>query len=196
MRFLWSVKAGIYDRARSLPGLKKILIKEKRHLSELLPESAGQLKTIVDLGTGTGSSLDVFPGGVPVVAVDRSIAMLRQAVKRNPDLAAIVADIQTLPFKNSSVPFCTCVGVSEYIPERVSLLAEIHRVLEPSGYLLFTAAPRSFPNVLRLILGHRLTLYPAQPWRNLVEKSGFRLVDGRRSLLQIQLLIKKINKTQ
>jgi SAM-dependent methyltransferase len=184
---LWDLEAGAYHGLRRLPGLRFLLDAEKRNLASLLARVEAWPRAAVDVGTGAGSSLDLFPPGVRVTALDRSPAMLRRARLRRP-VTAVLADASRLPLRDGSVRFLAAVGLTEYLADHVSFVAGARRALAPGGYFLVTVSPKGALNALRRLLGHRL--HPADPgeWEDLVAASGFECLGKKKSLIQAQYL--------
>lgn len=64
----------------------------------------------------------------------------------------IVCDIHHLPFKDNSIDAVMSLAVLEHVQEPAKVLAEVHRVLKPGGYVLsvipfiqpFHASPRDY----------------------------------------------------
>jgi ubiquinone/menaquinone biosynthesis C-methylase UbiE len=189
MRNFWNLKASIYHFFRMIPGVRWILVQEKGNLRKLLPPEIDTVQAILDIGSGSGSTLDIFPEKLMIVAVDQSAAMLIQTLKRRPGTVAVVASADALPFKSSVFQFCSCIGVTEYFSRPDIPLAEMNRILTDSGQLLITFPNRSLVNYLRLILGH--SIYPQNAsWKLLLNKSRFHPDKKAQSWLQTQILAK------
>jgi SAM-dependent methyltransferase len=107
----------------------------RRRIVELLPE---RIERAVDLGTGSGAYLEELASRAGLlVALDFSMAMLREARESNPSCRHFVqADALALPIPDASVDLVNCIGVIEYLPEAPRCLAEIARVLRPGGVAL------------------------------------------------------------
>jgi ubiquinone/menaquinone biosynthesis C-methylase UbiE len=172
-----------------LPGVRWILIHEKRNLCKLLPTEIDSFPAVLDIGSGSGSTLGIFPENLLIVAVDQSEDMLIQTIRRRPGTAAVVALADALPFKSSVFHFCSCIGVTEYFSCPDIPLDEMNRVLTDSGRLLITFPKRSLFNYLRFILGHAIYLRNAS-WQSLLSKSHFRPDKMLHSWLQIQIVTK------
>jgi SAM-dependent methyltransferase len=102
--------------------------------------------TLALVGSGPGEALDVGMGpgrlclelarrGFTVSGIDSSQAMVELARKRIGHIAASLlrADLDELPFPDSSFDVVTATGVMEYVQDRPAALREISRVLRPGG---------------------------------------------------------------
>jgi ubiquinone/menaquinone biosynthesis C-methylase UbiE len=105
--------------------------------------TAGAQGRTLDVGTGTGRNLPLFPAGTFVVAVDPSLSALRRARRRAPGAAVTAASVEALPFRDgvfdtiaSSLAFCS-------VPDPARGLAEVRRVLRPAGQLRMLEHVRS-----------------------------------------------------
>lgn len=106
----------------------------------LLPQVQG--KTVLDAGCGPGFfAAHLVDQGATVTAIDFNadfVAMTRQrtgnrALVRQADLAEPLAFAETASFD-----FILCVLVLHYLHDWLPTLKEFHRVLKPSGTLLFS----------------------------------------------------------
>ncbi len=94
----------------------------------------------LEVGVGTGRNLDLYHAGVRLVATDVAPAMLERAARRA--VAAPVpvrlerADVQQLPYPDGSFDtvVATCVFCS--VPDPVTGLRELRRVVRPDGRVL------------------------------------------------------------
>ena len=90
----------------------------------------------LELGCGAGTYVRVLAKrGHPVVGLDYSLPSLRRAVAADvPRVGRYVAgDASCLPFQDRSFQAVTCIGVLQALEGADTALAEIVRVLEPSG---------------------------------------------------------------
>jgi ubiquinone/menaquinone biosynthesis C-methylase UbiE len=189
MKSWWNIQSHFYHALRLTPGIRGILESEKSRLRELLPQSGLGMSTVLDIGSGTGTSLDIYPSFVHIIAVDRSMAMLKKARQVRGDISPVIADAYALPIRTSGIVFCSCIGVTEYLSFKPEFMAEIRRILYHSGQCLLTAARLSFFNKLRNLLGHRLYLLSFSEWSDLFKQNKFKLAEMRSTWLQIQLLL-------
>lgn len=87
---------------------------------------------IVDVGCGTGATLDAFgPGAVAVGLDDHAEALGFARVRAGARLAR--ADATALPLAGRSVDRVFLLDVAEHVPDDRAAFAEVRRVLRPSG---------------------------------------------------------------
>jgi ubiquinone/menaquinone biosynthesis C-methylase UbiE len=145
---------------------------------------------VLDLGCGTGRNLPLLPAGTRAVGLEPSWAALERARRRAPRVPLVVGRAEALPFRDatfdtvvSGLAFCS-VGD----PRRG--LAEVRRVLRPSGQLRMLEHVRSTrPWKARLqdLLQPAWTAFtggchPNRDTEGAVEAAGFRIVgEGRRA---------------
>lgn len=97
---------------------------------------------LLDVGCGTGHHMaSLRERGFEVAGVDGSEEMIRHAKANNPAAPIKLADVESLPFPDSSFDFVLCVEVFRYLPDFTNCVNEIARVLKPGGVCLATAAP-------------------------------------------------------
>lgn len=138
---------------------------------------------VLDLGCGDGlvSSL-ALPQGV--LGADLNISVLTQARGRHgPWLYAAAG--QALPLRGGSVWTVVSNSVLEHIGPLDAVLAELARVLQPDGSLVFTVPSEAFSGWLALPLPRyqrwrncqlqHLNLWPAPRWAQHLEQAGLRL---------------------
>ncbi len=94
---------------------------------------------VLDVGTGTGVLLPLLgravgPRGM-LAAMDFSFNMLKMALSRMYDLppSLINAGVGAIPFRNGSFDGVTCFSAFPHFPDKQRALAEMVRVLKPSG---------------------------------------------------------------
>lgn len=118
-----------------------------------LPLAPGQRCLDVGCGEGRHTLSAYLKPGVEVVGVDLGMSDLRTAHSRIADMAPYSpegsvlftqADGLRLPFADASFDRVICSEVLEHIPNYLSLLAEIDRVLKPGGQLC-VSVPRAWP---------------------------------------------------
>ncbi len=97
-------------------------------------------RRVLEVGTGTGKNIPLYPTGTVVVATDLSPGMLTRAREKAVGLPArvhfVVMDAEDLAFKDGAFDraVATCVFCS--VPEPVRGLKEVRRVLKPGGEVI------------------------------------------------------------
>jgi ubiquinone/menaquinone biosynthesis C-methylase UbiE len=95
---------------------------------------------VLEVAIGTGRNLEHYPADVTVTGVELSPAMLAIARQHATDLGRDVdlheGDAQSLPFQTDSFDTVVCTLSLCTIPEPASAIAEMKRVLRPTGRLL------------------------------------------------------------
>lgn len=147
--------------------------------------------------------------GFRVIGVDLSLRMLERAqnrFSREPGTWFCRADAELLPFRSQSVDGVVCLGLLEYLEDYGPTIAEIHRVLRDNARAVFaiptrwsafmmgqriaesTVAPvwRYAKHLLRpnpvaglVVPPHRRTLCVPGQFRNMLQRSGFRVEASR-----------------
>jgi ubiquinone/menaquinone biosynthesis C-methylase UbiE len=105
--------------------------------------TAGARGHVLDLGTGTGRNLPLFPPGTRVVGVDPGRDVLRRARRRAGAVPLVQARAEALPFRDAA--FDTVVGslVLCSVADAARGLSEARRVLRPGGTLRMMEHVRS-----------------------------------------------------
>lgn len=102
-------------------------------------------ETILELGSGGGldSALLAKRLGAPtkVIGIDISLDMVQRASRSLSELELshvyhTQAVAEELPARDNSVDWVVSNGIFNLSPEKERILAEIHRVLKPKGYVL------------------------------------------------------------
>lgn len=112
---------------------------ERPAMTTLVGEVEG--RRVLELGCGTGPLTEwLVGGGAKVTACDVSPTMVDKARRRLGDRARLlVADIaQPLPFPSASFDLVVASLVLHYVEDWAAVLAEMHRVLELSGAVVFS----------------------------------------------------------
>lgn len=113
---------------------------------------AGASGNTLEVGIGTGRSLDYYPAGIRLVGIDVAPRMLQRAAQRAAQRGLEVrlrqADVQQLPFPSSSFDtvVATCVFCS--VADPVRGLAELGRVVRADGKVLLLEHVRPRGRVL------------------------------------------------
>lgn len=187
-RSWWHVQSAFYEFLRRLPGAAFCLRQERRRIQNLLDRMEFRDGLVLDIGSGSGSTLNLLPNVPAIVALDRCETMLSRI--RVPGIYRIAGDAGSLPLAANLFSFVSVIGVTEYLPDLQAVIAEIRRVSRPGAFLLIT---RSFPcllNRFRIVLGHRLFLRKKEPFMNTLSSCGFGCMGQTRSLIQEQGLFR------
>lgn len=96
--------------------------------------SAGGLSRLLDIGCGTGQSLQIYEGrSAGYVGIDLSFEALLAARRKYPTRRWCQADACRLPFVDSSFDTVAFSSVLHHIPDFRPALLEARRVLSPGG---------------------------------------------------------------
>lgn len=185
---LWDWKAYIYDSSRNLFPFNLILKKEIENLKEIISDIYLNQQKVLDVGTGTGILLRLLPQKSSMFVADGSLKMIKIARQRR-RINAAVADSTELPFKSFTFALVSTVGLFEYQTNPLEFLKELHRVMEPNGFVVLTYSQKGLLNYLRNFLGHRVYLKNYENFRLLLSHTGFDIKMIKKSLLQRQVLL-------
>lgn len=95
--------------------------------------------TGLDLGGGKGwytSRLIELTGSPNIILVERSVNQAEDAVKRDPKIKTIIADISELPFEENSADFAFSINVFHHLDDRDAqrrAFDSLSKVLKPGG---------------------------------------------------------------
>ncbi|HVZ34173.1 MAG TPA: MFS transporter, partial [Polyangiaceae bacterium] len=112
---------------------------------------------VLELGAGTGKNLRHYPAGREVVAMDISERMLARAKRKAERLGISVhhdlGDVQRLKYPDASFDVALATFLFCSVPDPISGLSEIRRVLRPGGQLLLLEHVLSERPLLRRLMG-------------------------------------------
>lgn len=97
----------------------------------------------LDLGTGTGRDLPLFPPGVRAIAVDPHRHNLSHARRRAPAVPLVLARAEALPFRDGAFDTVISGLVLCSVSDPAAALAEVRRVLRRGGALRLLEHVRS-----------------------------------------------------
>jgi ubiquinone/menaquinone biosynthesis C-methylase UbiE len=123
--------------------------------------AAGARGRILDVGTGTGRNLPLFPEAARVVALEPYLPLLAAARRRAPGTPLVVGDAQALPFAGGSFDTVVSGLVFCSVPDPRAGLAEVRRVLAPGGELRMLEHVRHHRRALARLQDR---LQPAWTW--------------------------------
>jgi len=145
---------------------------------------------MLDVGCGTGAlaiALKSRVGAGKVAGIDPSPEMIefakRKSAEANLDVGFQVAAIEALPFPDASFDLVTSSLMLHHLPDELKRkgLAEVRRVLKPSGRLMamdFAAQSHSALGHLLSILGHPLGESTLTVLTPILKEAGFRAVEA------------------
>lgn len=117
---------------------------------------------LLDAGCGPNPALTILLGRRPdrkVVALDIGLGTVRlaraQARKEGVDIHAVVADVEALPFREDVFDISVCEDTIEHLPSDAAGVAELSRVLKPTGRLVMGTPNRWRLDVLRRRIADR-----------------------------------------
>jgi ubiquinone/menaquinone biosynthesis C-methylase UbiE len=154
------------------------------HRQDLLAGLAGQ---VIDVGAGTGPSFGHYPAAVTrVLAVEpepRLRALAAAAARAAPVPVEVTAGVAgKLPAADASYDAAVVSFVLCTVPDQDAALAEIRRVLRPSGTLCFLEHVRAdTPSLVRIQRALEATVWPrlfggchlSRDTADAIERAGF-----------------------
>lgn len=144
---------------------------------DLLGATAGG--RLLDVSCGTGSLLAAARDrGVDAVGVDLSDEAVRLAKRVAPSAEVAVGAGESLPFRDGSFDYVTCLGSLEHFLDMSQGLEEMKRVAKPSARFCIMVPNQDF--IGWKVIGHQGTaqqdinehLLPLSAWRRLFEQHG------------------------
>ncbi|MFQ5627731.1 MAG: class I SAM-dependent methyltransferase [bacterium] len=185
----WDIKARFYNSARSLPILKQFYQAEIRNLQRLLP--ARSFGIHLDIGTGTGASLAVFPTSKLKVISDCSQKMLAEAKKAFRSPAIQLDANHKLPFQSHTFDLVSAIGVLEYLHDADIFFSETHRVAKKGAAFVLTSTPPGLFAKLRAVTGSPPRQRSGESIRSSLHRCGWNVKKQDRSLMQNQWFCRK-----
>lgn len=126
--------AALYDRF--FKAVEDAGLRDMR--SQLLSEASGRT---IDIGSGTGANLKLYPPDVELVMTEPDPHMARQLRHKlaESDRTAefVQAGAESLPFEDSSFDTAVFTLVLCTVPDPRAGLTEVARILKPGGRMLF-----------------------------------------------------------
>jgi ubiquinone/menaquinone biosynthesis C-methylase UbiE len=126
--------AALYDRC--LSATENAGLRDMRR--ELLAEARGRT---IDIGSGTGANLALYPAGVELVMAEPDAHMARQLRQKlaesDREAEFVEAGAESLPFEDSSFDTAVFTLVLCTVPDPRAALEEVARILKPGGRILF-----------------------------------------------------------
>ncbi len=164
-----------YDIEARVESFHWWFVARKRLLGRLLDSlDVPEKSSVVDIGCGTGSSLEVLDsiGLYKVAGLDRSHYVLSLAKKKF-DLPFINGDINNLPIQSNSVGLIIAMDIIEHIDDDLNATRELYRTLKNGGILILTVPAFTFLwGTQDVVTGHKRR-YSKKEIINKLKKSGF-----------------------
>jgi len=140
--------------------------------------------TVLDLGTGTGSTAAELATGVErVIGVDREQAMLEAAAARCEDLDnvdLIRANLDDLPLPDDCIDAALCMLVLHHVVDVGAVLCEACRVLKPGGRLVVLDMVEHDRAEYRQSMGHEHLGFSRDAIEGSLADAGFTDIRWRR----------------
>ena len=157
--------AGVYDGA-----FGAISASARRRTMGLINTLPG--RDVLEVGVGTGLALPLYKPGKRVTGIDLSAEMLARAKARTATLGlSHVAglhemDAEATGFPDQSFDIAVAMFVASVVPHPKRLMAEMRRLIRPSGHLLFVnhfiapSGPRRWVEQAMAPASHALGWHP------------------------------------
>jgi ubiquinone/menaquinone biosynthesis C-methylase UbiE len=101
---------------------------------------------VADVGCGPAQlASPIMAMGHEYVGIDPNpemYSLTEEKLRGNPRARFLTGPAEEIPLSDASVDAVTCIGVVEYLPDRVRALREVFRILRPRGVAILT-----FPNL-------------------------------------------------
>lgn len=182
---------GFYND-RVLPRLLNLAMRNKdleTYRRRLVPTAAGR---VLEIGIGSGLNLPFYgPDVVEVIGLDPSASLLRmageQAARSGMKVRMLEGSAEAIPLEDASFDTVLTTWTLCSIRDAAAALAEIRRVLKPTGHLLFVEHG-SAPDVGVARWQDRLTplwkpiaggCHLNRPIEALIRRAGFGILDLR-----------------
>ncbi|MFQ6064874.1 MAG: class I SAM-dependent methyltransferase [Candidatus Bathyarchaeia archaeon] len=149
--------------------------------------NVGEGKNLLEIGCGYGTASRYIAKKYQlyVTAIDLDLELIRPARKNNadiPNLGLLEADATRLPFQDNDFDIVLSIQVMHHIPNWLSALREIKRVLKPKGYLLYV--DMLWPKLLAKIgksFKHPFGVTTLQDLNKFVEENNFSTIHSSSS---------------
>lgn len=158
---------------------RNLVLMALRRLRDSLPKSgfsgAAAALRILDVGCGTGGTLERLRPFGQVVGLDLETLALEFCRRRDPTLRLVRGSATALPFASGAFDVVVAMDVLEHIPDHAAAAREIARVLAPGGALIATVpAYRALWSRHDVALRHQRR-YVAKEVRLLLQGAGLRV---------------------
>jgi phosphatidylethanolamine/phosphatidyl-N-methylethanolamine N-methyltransferase len=147
---VYSDLAHLYDSV-----FGRAFVDHEHQVIESLPFRPGH--QVLEVGVGTGISLDAYPPYVHVTGIDPSADMLAHAINKTREngwghIEVRGGDAQNLEFADNSFDWVTTFHVMTVVPQPRRMMDEMVRVCKPGGHIVVVSHFAS-PNPFLYFLG-------------------------------------------
>ncbi len=156
-------------------------------LAKRLLLQKNNIETVMDLGCGTGNSVDFFRANNPTVRwigldIENSPGV---TARRRTDAEFASFDGVNIPFDDNYFDLVYCNQVFEHVRHPIGLLKEVQRVLKPNGYFVGSTSQ------LEPYHSYSLWNYTPYGFRFLIAEAGLQLIEVRPSIDALTLIIRR-----
>lgn len=114
--------------------------------------------SVLEVGVGTGLSMEAYPSHCAVTGVDLAPDMLERAQQRADEkqwrhFHLLTMDAMNLDFPDNSFDYVTSFHVISVVPDPVRMMREIHRVCKPGGKIVIINHFRSTKPIIGPLVG-------------------------------------------
>jgi 2-polyprenyl-6-hydroxyphenyl methylase/3-demethylubiquinone-9 3-methyltransferase len=186
---------GWWDSESFLRGLHSLMgpVRDSYLIGALDTAGCVTGSSVLDVGSGGGFIADTLSeAGFSVIGVDPSQRATQEAAK-HVEANFAVALGESLPLPDACIGAVVCSEVLEHVENAEDVIAEISRVLQPGGVLIFSMPNRTFLSRLVLIdLAQRFSLTKVLPndlheWDRFITPSEFHELATRNGLVVTDL---------
>jgi len=123
--------------------------------------------TVIDVGCGTGQLLGLLEARI-LVGIDASLEMLKKAKARCGSIQVVLADAESLPFRDECCDVIYSVSVIQLVEDPRRSVNEMLRVLKNGGAFAVTVLLRaSFAKEMPKYFGEGLEFYESENMKDI-----------------------------
>ncbi len=176
---------------------------EMQGINKILKIKKGS--TLLDVATGTGNYLLLAAKkGAACYGTDISPKMLKVAKRKAKKFKNVkelqLADADSLPYKNNSLDWITCIGMLEYYPAShvKKILLEFRRVLKSNGRAIIDFPDKTDKEAKVFkrkseSVKTKVYLYDFKKIMKLLKETGFKIQKKQKRGFEIQVLLVRQN---